>query len=216
MYSIMQDGHSLEGTYEVQGDTVSLAIPRMKAHATAHIVGNTLVDNEGIIWEKQSETPSASEASAPPQSYSTSAPGKYLKKGKSADLLELVSPAAFSLAQDGHRVDGNYEVVGDNLTLTSSSWPSMPGISGRVKVHFAGDTIAFPDGSVYEKQAELRKPASQLTIDQIIQMAAAKLADDIIITTIRSSGSKFDLGPDALIKLKTAGVSDAVIRVMTR
>lgn len=60
------------------------------------------------------------------------------------------------------------------------------------------------------------KPASQLTIDQVIQMVAAKIADDIVITTIRNSGTKFDLTPDALIKLKTAGVSDEVIRAMTR
>jgi hypothetical protein len=216
MYSIMQDGHSLEGTYEVQGDTVSLAIPRMKAHATARIVGNTLVDNEGIIWEKRPDLASASEASAPPQNYSASAPGKYVKKGKSGDFLELVPAGAFSLTQDGSRVDGTYEVVSDNLMLTTSSWPSRPGVMGRAKARFAGNTIAFSDGNVYEKQAELQKTLSPLTIDQVIQMVAAKLPDDIIISTIRSSGSKFDLSPEALIKLKTAGVSDAVIRVMTR
>jgi hypothetical protein len=60
------------------------------------------------------------------------------------------------------------------------------------------------------------KPASQLTIDQIVQMVTAKLPDDIIIMTIRNSTSKFDLTPEALIKLKTNGVSDAVIRAMTR
>jgi hypothetical protein len=60
------------------------------------------------------------------------------------------------------------------------------------------------------------KAATPLTIDQIIQMVAVKLADDIIITTIQNSRSKFDLTPEALIKLKSAGVSDAVIRAMTQ
>ena len=46
-------------------------------------------------------------------------------------------------------------------------------------------------------------------------MVTAKLPDDIIITTIRNSNSRFDLTPETLIKLKTAGVSDAVIRAMT-
>lgn len=64
------------------------------------------------------------------------------------------------------------------------------------------------------KQAEPQKAATQLTIDQVIQMVAAKLPDDVIIATIRKSGSKFDLTPDSLIKLKTAGVSDAVLRAM--
>jgi hypothetical protein len=60
------------------------------------------------------------------------------------------------------------------------------------------------------------KAPAQLTVEQVIRMVKAKLPDDIIITTIQKSGSKFDLTPDALIKLKTAGVSDAVIRAMTR
>jgi hypothetical protein len=75
---------------------------------------------------------------------------------------------------------------------------------------------AGKSASAAEKQAEPQKPAAQLTIDQVIQMVAAKLPDDIIITTITNSSSKFELTPDALIKLKTAGVGDAVIRAMTR
>jgi hypothetical protein len=66
------------------------------------------------------------------------------------------------------------------------------------------------------KQDEPQKTATQLTIDQVIQMVAAKLPDDVIITTIQKSNSKFELTPEALIKLKTAGVSDAVIRAMTK
>ena len=82
----------------------------------------------------------------------------------------------------------------------------------------AADPPANPakSGSLGGKQAEQQKPAAQLTIDQVIQMVAAKLADDLIITTIQKSSSKFDLTPDALIKLKTAGVSDEVIRAMTK
>jgi len=36
------------------------------------------------------------------------------------------------------------------------------------------------------KQAEQPKTTAQLTIDQVIQMVAAKLPDDIIITTIQN------------------------------
>lgn len=78
----------------------------------------------------------------------------------------------------------------------------------------AGSPASTSDASVPGTQAESQKPVAQLTIDQIIQMVAAKLPDDVVIATIRKSGSKFDLTPDALIKLKTAGVSDAVLRAM--
>jgi len=47
-------------------------------------------------------------------------------------------------------------------------------------------------------------------------MVAAKVPDDVIITTIRASGTKFSLTPDDLIKLKSAGVSDDIIRAMSR
>lgn len=68
-------------------------------------------------------------------------------------------------------------------------------------------------GSVPVEPQKDAAPA-HLTNEQIIQMVAAKLPDDVIIATIRKSASKFDLTPDALIKLKAAGVSDAVLRAM--
>jgi hypothetical protein len=84
------------------------------------------------------------------------------------------------------------------------------------KAHVTGNTLTFSDGNVCEKQTEPQKAAAtaQLTIDQIIQMVNAKLPDDVIIATIRKWDSKFDFTPDALINLKSAGVSDAVLRAM--
>jgi hypothetical protein len=84
------------------------------------------------------------------------------------------------------------------------------------KGRLIGDTIKDEEGIVWEKQGEPAKSSTQLTIDQIIQMVNAKLADDIIIATIQKADSKFDLTPEALIKLKGAGVSAAVIRAMAR
>lgn len=57
---------------------------------------------------------------------------------------------------------------------------------------------------------------AKLTIDQIVEMVGAKLPDDIIIATIEKSGSKFDLTSQDLIRLKTSGVSDAVIRAIAK
>ncbi len=77
-------------------------------------------------------------------------------------------------------------------------------------------TVTPVQPAVASDASKPAKAATPLTIDQIIQMVAVKLADDIIITTIQNSNSKFDLTPETLIKLKGAGVSDAVIRAMTR
>lgn len=138
-----------------------------------------------------------------------SIPGKYVRKGKSSDYIELHPDGTFFLQQDGKGHNGSYNVQADALTVQVLNAPAYG-------LRINGNTIVEPDGTLWEKQAEPQKLAVQLTIDQVIQMVTAKLADDIIITTIQNSNSRFDLTPAALIKLKTAGVSDAVIRAMTR
>ena len=67
---------------------------------------------------------------------------------------------------------------------------------------------------VSPKDGTQKAPSPQITIDQIIQMVEAKLSEEIIINAIRNSGSKYDLTPETLIKLKTVGVSDAIIKAM--
>lgn len=137
--------------------------------------------------------------------------GKWVRKDKSSDYIELNSDGTFSLQQDGKGYRGNYNVKADTITVQVGRAPSET-------LRMSANMMVEPDGTVWEKQTEPQKPTgiAQLTIDQIIQMIAAKLPDDVIIATIRKSGSKFDLTPDALIKLKTAGASDAVLRAMVQ
>ena len=53
-----------------------------------------------------------------------------------------------------------------------------------------------------------------LTNESIIKMVKAGLSDDIVISTINSQPAKYSTGPDDLISLKSAGVSDKVIGAM--
>lgn len=53
-----------------------------------------------------------------------------------------------------------------------------------------------------------------LNNDTIIKMVKSGLSDDIIVTTINSSQGNFDTSANALINLKSAGVSDKVISAM--
>lgn len=175
------------------------------------------LDKQGIVLSPAgSQNPAGQSASVsdngmPPRDYAASAPGKYVSKSKGSDFLDLNPDGMFSLSHNGMSVGGSYKVQGDTLNLTFQ----QNNRSMTVRLRFSDDTIIDPDGLVWEKQPDPQKSAAtQLTIDQIIQMAEAKLPDDVIIATIRKSGSKFDLTPDALIKLKNAGVSDAVLRAM--
>jgi len=53
-----------------------------------------------------------------------------------------------------------------------------------------------------------------LTNDMVIKMAGAKLGDAVILAKIKTSQCNFDTSTDALINLKQAGVSDAVVQAM--
>lgn len=157
------------------------------------------------------QSASVADNGAPTRDYAASAPGKYVSKRTSSDFLDISTDGKFSLSHDGKSIGGSYKIQGDTLNLTFQQNRSM-----TAKFRFVGDTIVDPDGIVWEKQGQSQKATTQLTVDQIIQMVAAKLPDDVIITTIQKSNSKFELTPEALIKLKTASVSDAVIRAMTQ
>ena len=56
--------------------------------------------------------------------------------------------------------------------------------------------------------------AEALTNADVLKMVEAKLSDDLIITKIKTSASDFDMSIDAILKLKAAGASDAVIHAM--
>jgi hypothetical protein len=59
-------------------------------------------------------------------------------------------------------------------------------------------------------------PAAQgvMTNQDVIKLAQAKVGDDLIITKINQSRTKFDLSTDGIVKLKAAGVSDRVLAAM--
>jgi len=55
---------------------------------------------------------------------------------------------------------------------------------------------------------------SALTVDKVASMAQAGLSEDLILAAVKKENKTFDLTVDDLLKLKKAGVSDAVIRTM--
>ncbi|MBE3039235.1 MAG: hypothetical protein IMZ62_10540 [Chloroflexi bacterium] len=73
------------------------------------------------------------------------------------------------------------------------------------------DATRTPPGT----QAAPTQREATLTNSDIIKMVKAKLADDVIVASIKTTLKKsFDLSPDRLIELKTAGVSDKVLLAM--
>jgi hypothetical protein len=60
------------------------------------------------------------------------------------------------------------------------------------------------------------KPDStQMTNDSVLRMHSAGLTDDLIVQTIDSQPGRYDTGPDTLIALKKAGLSDSILAAMS-
>ena len=125
-------------------------------------------------------------------------------------------------------VDSKHEKVFFTIVECDSSNPAKPTYYKSV-VDFE-----FPNGYLAAAEAEqVESVISQvLTIDNgsdrgskgsegthrnddLIKMVQAKLPDSVLIAKIRSSKSEFDMSPDALIDLKRAGASDAVLEAVT-
>lgn len=64
-----------------------------------------------------------------------------------------------------------------------------------------------------QSQSEATDPML-LTNETVVKMATFKLGDAVILDKIKSSQCNFDTSPDALIKMKQAGISDAVLQAM--
>jgi hypothetical protein len=138
--------------------------------------------------------------------------GRYTRKTKPTDYVDLKPDGLFVMRQDDKDYAGSASLRGDVLTIEIANRAQTD--TGRV----AGNSIVDSNGEVWERLAATgeRPAAASMTIDQVLQMVAAKLPDDVVIAAIEKSGTKFALTPADLIRLKTAGVSDAVIRAVTK
>lgn len=69
-------------------------------------------------------------------------------------------------------------------------------------------------GSVFARLLGAQDSHRTLTNADIVSMAKSGIGEQTIILTIQKSTGAFDTSPEALIQLKTAGVSDAVLNAM--
>jgi hypothetical protein len=147
--------------------------------------------------------------------------GRYNAKEKSTNYVELRADGRFIMKHDAENLSGNYKIEGDVITFVVS------GLKDPLTGHLIGNTITNNQGVVgWEKstasatpQGETSKPdssvGSKMTNEQVIQLVAAGLSEQVIINSIRQAIAKdFDLTPTGLIALKKANVPEAVILVM--
>jgi hypothetical protein len=70
--------------------------------------------------------------------------GRYVRRGKSSDYLELASDGTFHLLQGGKHYEGNYRIQADTIALEART------IRANLN-RLVGSTIVEADGTVWEK-----------------------------------------------------------------
>jgi hypothetical protein len=65
--------------------------------------------------------------------------------------------------------------------------------------------------AVYAQQPVAQPAQQSLNNDAIVKLAKAGLSDDLIVNTVNTSPGAYDVSPDGLIALKSAGISDRVV-----
>ena len=56
-FSFTQNGRTLGGTYTLEGDTIILRSPQLRGEQRGRVVGNTIVEPDGSVWEGQPVAP---------------------------------------------------------------------------------------------------------------------------------------------------------------
>jgi hypothetical protein len=84
----------------------------------------------------------------------------------------------------------------------------------RMLSFLATALLLIPVGYAQQPTAAPSTKAAALTNADVLKMVETKVSDDLIISKIKSLPSDFDMSIDAVLKLKAAGASDAIIHAM--
>lgn len=87
----------------------------------------------------------------------------------------------------------------------------LPGIFMSVALCAAAQTAPSKAGPQTAKSAPA---ASASDVDTVIQLVKSGMPDSLVIKTLQKSGKSYNLAPADVLKLRNAGVSNAVIEAM--
>lgn len=142
--------------------------------------------------------------------------GAYMNRANSSEVLHLNPDGTFALTEEGRNYTGTWKIKGTVLTLT---------IGGRrVRASVVGETFVDAQNKYWVKQqppsttsnSQKNAPAAHTAFANadVIQLTNAGMPDDVIIQKIRTCNCELDTSTPALIQLRQAGVSSAVMTAM--
>jgi hypothetical protein len=137
-------------------------------------------------------------------------PSTYVNAQTAADQIQFNADNSFTLQEAGQSYQGTFVANGNNVELN---------ITGGTKTTatIQGNALTDGNGQRWSLKEQSMGPAPTgafLKNEDIINMAKAGLDDAIILAKISSSKCQFDTSVDALIQLKSSGVSAAVLKAI--
>jgi hypothetical protein len=145
---------------------------------------------------------SAQPAAAQPYYYQP-APDYYHNDTASGTFLGGALGAITGAAVAGRKDRGAGALIGAGVGAVTGN------LLGRSKD--VADERRAANGAMAVGQMNAQTAAMAVTDNDIVQMTRAGISDDVIISTMRSRGTRVDLSPQSLIALRQQGVSDRVV-----
>jgi hypothetical protein len=144
----------------------------------------------------------ANPAAAQPYYYQP-APDYYHNDTASGTFLGGAMGAITGAVVGGRKHTGQNALIGAGVGAVAGN------LLGRSKD--ASDERRALSGATAVGQMNQQAVAMAVTDGDIVQMTRAGITDDVIISTMRSRGTRVDLSPQSLIALRQQGVSDRVV-----
>jgi hypothetical protein len=145
---------------------------------------------------------SAQPASAQPYYYQP-APDYYHNDTASGTFLGGAMGAITGAIIGGKHHAGQDALIGAGVGAVTGN------LLGRSKD--ANDDRRAAQGAAAVGQMNAQAAAMAVTDADLVQMTRAGISEDVIISTMRSRGTRIDLSPQSLIALRQQGVNDRVV-----
>lgn len=108
---------------------------------------------------------------------------------------------------------GTGAAIGNALGNTAAG-AAIGGIVGAATGGIVGNNIEQAEHRATATAVAQQEARQQLGMADIIQMTHSHISEPVIITQIRSSGTRFHISAQDVVMLKQQGVSDAVVQEM--
>jgi outer membrane protein with glycine zipper len=141
-------------------------------------------------------------ASAQPYYYQP-APDYYHNDTASGTFMGGVMGAITGAVIGGKKHAGQDALIGAGVGAVTGN------LIGRSKDRADEQRAAY--GAAAVGQMNQQAMAVAVTDSDLIQMTRAGISDDVIVSTMRSRGTRIDLSPQSIISLRQQGVSDRVV-----